>query len=266
MTQVRVSGVDLEYLEAGSGIPVVFSHGSASDLRYWEPQRDAFSEKYRFVAYSRRFHGRGTWPTEGDHSAAAHASDLIELIRQLRAGPAHVVGFSSPVALHAVIRAPALFRSLTIVEPNVPMLLEGDAEGEAIRAWWAGENARVREEAGDDDARRAGLWFELVNNRGAGAFAAQPDGLRRMWLDNFATPRPAFAVEALGCAQVAGITTPTLAVTGKHGMPYSRAIVERLARCIPGSHRLDIPGVTHFMSYQHPDRFNDAVLEFIEKH
>lgn len=43
-------------------------------------------------------------------------------------------------------------------------------------------------------------------------------------------------------------------------MPYARRIVETLAGCISGNCLVVIPSVTHFMSYQEPDMFNEAVL------
>ena len=49
-------------------------------------------------------------------------------------------------------------------------------------------------------------------------------------------------------------------------MPYSRRIVDRLAGCIPGSRLVVIPSVSQFMSYQQPDRFNQAVLNFVAEH
>jgi pimeloyl-ACP methyl ester carboxylesterase len=123
MTHVRVNGVDLEYVDEGTGIPVVFSHGSASDLRYWEPQRKAFAARYRFVAYSRRFHGIGRWPEEGDYATGAHVADLVAIIRRLEAGPIHLVGFSTALALRVTLREPSLIRRLTIIEPNVARCL-----------------------------------------------------------------------------------------------------------------------------------------------
>ncbi len=264
MTHVRVNGVDLEYLEQGTGVPVVFSHGGSSDLRYWEPQREAFASRYKFIAHSRRFHGAGPWPATGDDSAEAHTTDLVAVMHRLAAGPVHLVGFSTAIALRATLREPSLVRSLTIIEPNVPWLLDGDPEGEAALAWWRAENDRVRAEAGDDAERRAKLWFELVNNRGPGTFDAQPEDLRRMWLDNFDVPRPAApAPQPVTCAQLGAITTPTLALGAEHGMPYSRRIVDVLASCIPESRLRVLPDVTHFMSYQDPARFNEAVLDFI---
>ena len=264
MTHVRVNGVDLEYVDVGTGVPVVFSHGGHSDVRYWGPQRTAFAERYRFIAYSQRFHGRGAWPATGDYSAEAHTADLVAIMRRLDAGPVHLVGFSRNTALRAALREPGLVRSLTIVEPNVPWLLEGDAAGEAVIAWWFDENERVRAEAGGNAEREAKLWFELVNNRGPNTFDDQPETLRRMWLDNFTLRRPAAPPqEPLTCEHLAAITTATLVVGAENGMPYSRRIVDRLAACIPGSRLVVIPAVTHFMSYQESDVFNKTVLEFL---
>jgi pimeloyl-ACP methyl ester carboxylesterase len=267
MTHVRVNDVDLEYVDVGTGVPVVFSHGGHSDVRYWEPQRAAFAGRHRFIAYSQRFHGRDAWPATGDYSAEAHTADLVAIMRRLEAGPVHLVGFSRNTALRATLREPGLVRSLTIIEPNVPWVLEGDAEGQTVLAWWREENERVRLDAGGDGEREAKLWFELVNNRGPQMFDEQPESLRRMWLDNFNMRRPAAPPqEPLTCERLAAITTPTLVVGAEHGMPYSRRIVERLAACIPGSRLVVVPAVTHFMSYQEPDVFNQTVMAFLAQH
>ena len=267
MTHIRVNGVDLEYVDEGAGVPVVFSHGGSSDLRYWEPQRKVFGARHRFVAYSRRFHGSGTWPANGDDSADAHTNDLLAIIRGLEAGPVHLVGFSTAIALRCTLRDQGLIRSLTIIEPNVPWVLAGDPEGEAVLFWWREENERVQVEAAGDAEREAKLWFELVNNRGPGTFDAQPAAFRGMWLDNFNARRPkALPPSSLTCEQLGAITTPTLVLAAEHGMPYSRRIVDVLATCIPGSRLVVIPAATHFVSYQRPDVFNESVLNFLALH
>lgn len=267
VTHVQVNGVNLEYVDEGTGVPAVFSHGGYSDLRYWEPQREAFATCYRYVAYTHRFHGSGAWPAEGDYSAEAHVADLLAIMRRLEAGPVHLVGFSTAIALRATLHEPGLVRSLTIIEPNVPWLLEGSPEGEAVRAWWRGENERVNAEAAGDIERAAKLWFELVNNRGSGVFDGQPEGLRRMWLDNFGAKRPNVPPpEPLTCQKLSAITTPTLVMGAEYGMPYSRRIVDSLAACIPGCRLVVVPAVTHFMSYQEPTVFNEVVLDFLAQH
>ena len=62
MRHIQVNGVKLGYVDEGTGTPVVFSHGGHSDLRYWQPQREACATRYRFVTYSRRFHGLSASP------------------------------------------------------------------------------------------------------------------------------------------------------------------------------------------------------------
>lgn len=78
----------------------------------------------------------------------------------------HLIGFPYHVAVRATLREPGLVRSLTIVEPNLPWLLEGDSESETVLAWWRDQNERVRAEAAGDAEHGAKLWFELVDNRG----------------------------------------------------------------------------------------------------
>lgn len=257
MARVLLNGAAVEYDEHGTGVPVVFSHGGSSDLRYWAPQRKTFGARYRFVAYSRR---------QGDISAAAHVADLCEIVRRLDAGPVHLVGFSSAIALRAALHEPELLQTLTIVEPNVPWVLEGDPADAELLARWREENERLRAEAGDDRELSATLWFELVNNRGQGAFERQPEDLRRMWLDNFGRDRASTAPEPLTCERLQAIRTPTLALTAEHGLAYSRRIVELVAGCLPDCRLVDVPGVTHFMSYQAPAVFDQIVLDFLAEH
>ena len=41
LRHLRVNGVELSYVDQGTGAPVVFVHGSFSDFRIWERQRPA---------------------------------------------------------------------------------------------------------------------------------------------------------------------------------------------------------------------------------
>lgn len=112
--RVPVNGADLAYVEQGRGTPVVFVHGSAGDWRIWEFQRPAVSSRYRFVAYSRRYHWPSTWAGDGkDYSQPVHVDDLVGFLKAIGAGPVHLVGssYGAQVALAAALRQPELVRT-----------------------------------------------------------------------------------------------------------------------------------------------------------
>jgi pimeloyl-ACP methyl ester carboxylesterase len=72
--------------------------------------------------------------------------------------------------------------------------------------------------------------------------------------------------EPLTDRMLSGISTPTLALKAEYGMPNSRRIVEKVAEYIPGCQVVDVPGVTHFLSYQAPTVFNRVVMDFLAPH
>ncbi len=108
---VRVNGAELHYIDQGKGVAVLFVHGGLDDYRVWQPQMAAFSQRYRVVAYSRRYNYPNPRVTpRTDYSARVDADDLAALIRKLKLGPAHIVGVSygAYVALFLAERHPEL--------------------------------------------------------------------------------------------------------------------------------------------------------------
>jgi microsomal epoxide hydrolase len=89
-------GVELHYLEAGSGPTIVFVPGFTFPAEVWEPQLTHFAGNHRVVALDPRSQGRSGKPTEGHHHIR-RGKDIGELIEHLNAGPAVVVGWSLAV-------------------------------------------------------------------------------------------------------------------------------------------------------------------------
>jgi len=83
-------GVELQYVEMGTGEPVFFVHGSLSDGVFWNPQLAPFAEEYHVIAHSRRCANK---PTTG-YSVVADADDLAGLIEKLHLGKANLIGHS----------------------------------------------------------------------------------------------------------------------------------------------------------------------------
>ena len=135
--EVEINGVRLQYIEQGSGEPIVFVHGAPHDLRAWEPVREDIAKRYRFIAYTQRYFGTKPWPDEGkNYSIATHADDLAKFITSLNAGPVHLVGWShgGVVAATAAISDPSLVRSLILYEAGMLSVLPAESpEGKIAR-------------------------------------------------------------------------------------------------------------------------------------
>jgi pimeloyl-ACP methyl ester carboxylesterase len=268
--QVLVNGVDLSCLDQGTGAPVVFVHGAFSDLRFWEPQRQAVAQQYRFIALTQRYFGTTAWPDDGKHYAATtHATDLAAFLRQFNAGPVHLVGISygGVVATLVVLEHPDLVRSLTVLEPGLVSLLADvpEAKREIDERRKAFQPIVTAAKSGET-VQATKLLFEYVNNEGAGAFDKQPEAVRQMLLDNARTvplhlsaPPP----PATTCARLGGVKAPTLVAGGERTRRYYSLINEVVVRCIPGSRLVTIPKATHPMSIQNPAAFTEALLQFL---
>jgi pimeloyl-ACP methyl ester carboxylesterase len=88
-------GVNLYYEEAGAGVPVVFVHEFAGDLRSWEPQMRHFSRRYRCIAFNARGYPPSDVPADVERYSQARARDDIRsVLDALGLQRAHVVGLS----------------------------------------------------------------------------------------------------------------------------------------------------------------------------
>jgi pimeloyl-ACP methyl ester carboxylesterase len=271
--QLHVHGVDLPYLDQGTGAPVVFVHGSFSDLRFWEPQRQAVAQQERFIALTQRYFGTTPWPDDGKaYATTTHATDLATFLHQLHAGPVHLVGISygGVVATLVALDHPDLVRSLTLAEPAMGTLLADLPEGKAALEDRGTAMAAVGEAVKAGDAVQATKrLFDWVANQGAGAFDTQPEAIRQMLLDNARTVPLLLAAPApppVSCATLGGVKPPTLVMGGEQTRRYFALINEVVVRCIPGSRLVTIPQATHPISLQNPTAFNAALLQFLAQH
>jgi len=86
-------GVELHYLEAGTGPTIVFVPGWKMPAEIWESQLRHFASTHHVVALDPRGQGRSEKTTEG-HYLSRRGQDIGELIEHLGTAPAVVVGWS----------------------------------------------------------------------------------------------------------------------------------------------------------------------------
>jgi pimeloyl-ACP methyl ester carboxylesterase len=268
---LAANGTELAYVDQGKGAPVVFVHGAVSDLRFWEPQREAFAKRYRFIAYTYRYHGTAPWTDDGkQYTPQTHAADLAAFLTGLKAGPVHLVALSygGVVAALVATKDPQLVRSLTLAEPAIFGLLAALPEGKPVLDWWAKGTGPILAalKAGDSLGATKQL-SALVNGEAADSFDKLPPALRQVLSDNARTLGPLFAAEpvSVSCDTLRPVKIPTLVIRGARTPEIFSRTNELVGRCIEGSRLVVVPDASHTMSYQNPTAFNRAVLEFISK-
>ena len=272
---VHVNGADLAYIEQGAGRPLVLVHGSLNDYRSWMGQMEPFAQRYRVIAYSRRYHWPNVQPQPGSpYAVAEHAADLAALIEALGLAPAHVVGssYGAMTALTMAVQRPGLARSLVLGEPPLLPWLARRPQGQPILDAFLTTAFQPAGQAFAGGDAEAGIRLFLGGVLGPGAYDRLPAHVRAGMLENAAAMRlePATPPEQYFTPftpeEVARLATPTLLVQGEVSPPMFGLVSEELAAALPHAERATIPGASHSMHTMNPQAYNAAVLAFLDRH
>jgi pimeloyl-ACP methyl ester carboxylesterase len=105
----------LNYVEEGSGAPVLLIHGLAGDHTAWRPQIDALKSRYRVIAFDNPGGGR-SGAVDKPTSMAEIGQAVLRLMDELKVDRAHVVGRSMGGAIgqEMALAAPDRVQSLAL--------------------------------------------------------------------------------------------------------------------------------------------------------
>jgi len=273
LKSIRVNDTTLHYIERGEGTPVVFVHGALGDYRTWDGQIEAFSEQYRAISYSRRYHYPNDYPQ--DTAVFPRPDDVADLkgfIDALDIRPVHLVGHSrgGAIALEFARDYPDYLVSMTLGEPGARNLLTATTEGEAALRSFAesvSNPAFAALQAGkDEEAVR--LFIDGVQGQVNG-FANLPQKFREGMLQNVHTmrssrltkdPRPR---SRLTCEEAGQIRIPTYLIHGELSPSQFVLTNEMLGKCMPNVERAMLPSASHSLEMENPGDFNEMVLRFL---
>jgi pimeloyl-ACP methyl ester carboxylesterase len=269
-TKIIVNGIELHYISAGSGEPVILLHGGQGDYRSWEPQMAALSRYYHVISYSRRYNFPNQNPhTATNHSALVEAQDLAALIKALHLKRANLVGTSmgAAAALTLAIEHPGMVRSLVLAEPPLLAWAKHFQDGALYEDFMrrVEEPARNAFAAGDDEGAmryfvdgfsKAGRFDSLSPEARLGVM--QNAGFFQMIVrsDN---PYPDISRRDLLSLRI-----PVLVVTGEKTIEIHRRIDEELSKTIPRARSASIPNAGHGSPRENPEAFTEVVENFLE--
>ena len=269
MQTLRANGYDMAYLDIGSGHgpPLVCVHGSLCDFRIWSAVLGPLTQRRRVVAVSLRHFFPDHWDGVGDtYSIAQHVEDVIAFIEQLADEPVDLMGHSrgGHICFRVAQRRGELLRRLVLAEPGGELDASLDPDFKPgpspLAAMIAASADRIA--AGDVDG---GLEIFMDGLEGRGAWKRFPATTKQLLRDNATTligqtrdNRPPFSK-----ADAEAIKVPTLLIGGANTKGTIPKVLHALAAHIPNARAEMIPGTTHPMFEQAPQRYCEIVLDFL---
>ena len=269
-TKIVVNGVELHYISAGAGEPVILLHGGQGDYRSWEPQMRELSRYYHVISYSRRYNYPNQNPlTAINHSALVEAADLAALIKALRLKRVNLVGTSmgAATALTLAVQHPKMFRSLVLAEPPLLGWVKHFPDGGKL---FEDFMLRIHDPAGDAFAAgddEAAMRFFVDGFAAPGRFDKLSPEARLGVMQNAAffkmmtrsgNPYPDLARQGLWQLRI-----PVLVITGEKTTEIHRRIDEELTRMIPRARSATIPAAGHGSPRENPGAFTEVVENFL---
>jgi 3-oxoadipate enol-lactonase len=260
VTALAPSGVRIAWERRGAGEPLLLIHGLGYARWGWEPVADGLAEAHEVVLFDNRGIGESDAPS-GPYSVPGLARDAVAVLDAAGLERAHVLGTS----LGGMI---ALQLSLDHPERVDKLVLACTTPGGPGSAPMPERTVRLMAEA-------QGLPAEIALRRFVeNAFAAHPDSaqIERIMRHRIATaqsPAAWAAQAATGAAfdvwkRLGEIHAQTLVLTGDQDAVVDPKNSDLLAARIPQTQLEVFAGGGHLFFWEQPDRFVDAVTEFLK--
>jgi pimeloyl-ACP methyl ester carboxylesterase len=265
--------IELHYVAAGEGEPVVLLHGGMGDCHSWQALMQMLATRLRAISFSRRHNSPNRNARMGEaHALADDVQDLAQLAELLKLGSMHLVGtsYGALVALAYALDRPQSVRSLVLCEPPLHRWACRTPAGAQLHDRFMAEVWRPAGAAfATGEHRKAlqllmdGIWGggPSLNVNGADAqrlAVVMRNSAAMQVLTQAADPFPDLSRRA-----VANLALPILLLNGQCSSALHLSVMEELAREMPRARRAIIPGAGHACAVDNPAAFNAAVLAFL---
>jgi len=260
-------GVKLFYHEVGTGIPIVFVHEFAGDVRSWEAQFRHFGQRYRCIAYNARGFPPSDVPESVERYSQARArDDICAVLDGLDIDKAHIVGLSMGgfATLHFGFTYPQRARSLTIggcgygTAPDQRKNFAEEAEAAAARF----EDLGMTKAAEAYALGPTRVQFQNKDPRGWREFADQlaghSDKGSALTMRGVQGRRPSLYDLT---EDMKKITAPTLIMTGDEDWPCLEPGI-LMKKMILSAGLAVMPNCGHAINLEDPDAYNRHLDDF----
>lgn len=264
MPMAQVNGINLHYVEAGRGEPLLLIMGFGGDHLAWAFQTSVFAQTYRVIAFDNRGAGQSDVP-DVPYTTRMMADDALGLLDHLKIERAHVLGVSmgGMIAQELALNHPRRVRSVqlhcTLARPDRYM--------HALIKNWRVVRSNVTAE---EWMRIVALWlFSPVT------YAERPEFVEAVIQTGIANPHP-FTVTGFlrqGDAvrthdtldRLGTLSAPTLVSVGDDDILVPARFSRALAAAVPNATLKTLGRAGHCHFWERHDAFNTMCLGFLEQ-
>jgi pimeloyl-ACP methyl ester carboxylesterase len=255
---------------SGPGDAVVLIPGGLSGWNSWVPFVEPLSKDRTVVRVQptqNELGGMKGLVGDPDYTADLELAGLLLTLDELRLDRVHVAGWSNggKIALHLVLARPERVRSLTLIEPGTPWVMEtAGTSTPDLASFLERTHHLAGREVTDDDLATFFVSAAVI-----------PGGLDRAAIEElpvWAASRPLRNALSWGFPtmwgdhhvdELASIRCPTLVVRGTETAPWLAATAALVAERIPGAELLELPG-GHGSHLQNADAFLTALRRHLD--
>lgn len=253
------------------GTPIILLHGGGQTRYSWGTAAAALLARGHYViSLDLRGHGASGWSADAEYSLDSFVFDLCALL-QAQSRPAVVVGASlgGVIGLLAIGEQRQQAAALVLVDIAPNMDRQGAANITGFMSAYPDGFATVEEAA----AAVAAYLPHRPRPR-------DPSGLRKNlrvgengryywhWDPKLARATPARMAEMQTrmTRAVQHVDIPTLLVRGEHSELVTEEAVAAFRALLPAAEYVDVKGARHMVAGDENSAFNQAVLEFLQRH
>ncbi|HJQ70372.1 MAG TPA: alpha/beta hydrolase [Blastocatellia bacterium] len=258
--RIEIDGTNIDYNDAGAGLPVVFIHAFPLNQTMWDEQVAALRSGFRPVTIDLRGFGKSDAPG-GAYTVDRMAADVRAVMSALSIERAVIAGCSMGgyVALAFYRNYPGAVRGLLLSD---------------TRASADTEEARERREKSAEKAEREGARAIADDMTplllGDTSLAARPEVVERVRRmaessspEGIAAAQRGMAARPDSVYMLAGIDRPSLILVGSEDKITGLAEAEALRDGIPRSRLRVIEAAGHLPNLERPAEFNKALTDFL---
>lgn len=250
MPTLNRDGVKIHYEVHGEGPAILLSHGYSATCRMWDGQIEAFKNRHRVIVWDMRGHGQSDYPDDQNlYSEALTVEDMKAILDACGVDRAIIGGLSlggyMTMAFH--LAHPERCRALMLFDTG-----PGYKKDEAREEWNSMAIARA------ERLEKEGLAALGPSDEVRMAQHRSADGLAR------AARGMLTQVDSRVINSLETIGVPTLVLVGAEDKNFLNAI-DYIAKKIPGSTKVVIPEAGHAANLHQPEKFNEAMEQFISR-